>query len=138
MKNAATTVESGSIAAKRYYITLPTGKKVRLKEYVKAWRTLLAAPPEREFTGFEWYALSAREILQRFRSGLMDRINRHDPHYRWNSLSETRLFKKLDRAVKRGAIVFSCRWCGTRIEAKRYLQPFRRFCDTGCRSSYHY
>jgi len=65
----------------RLTITLPSGRRVSVGEYARSWRVLLATPPETQVGGFEWYPMSAAEVLRELRRGMHDRISRHLPWY---------------------------------------------------------
>lgn len=71
-------------------VTLPNGRQVPLADYIDAWRRLRHdIKPDEQIVGFFHCAAPASEILQEFRAGLHDRINRHDPRFRrgrrWDS-----------------------------------------------------
>lgn len=52
-------------------------RAITLGNYVKAWKTALAAPSGAVFeNGFAWYSQTRTEVLREFRRGLHDRINR--------------------------------------------------------------
>ena len=58
------------------YITLPNGKRVSLRTYTHAWKALLEANPSAIVPGWEWYDVTAGEVLYAMRRGLQDRINK--------------------------------------------------------------
>jgi hypothetical protein len=54
-----------------------SGRTITLGNYVRAWKTALAAPPNAIFEkGFTWYSQTKAEVLREFQRGLHDRINR--------------------------------------------------------------
>lgn len=65
------------------YVTTGDGRRIGLGSYVRAWRTVMAAPPDAPFDRSlcERYPDNAASILQQFRDGMHDRINRHTPGY---------------------------------------------------------
>ena len=67
--------------AKVHLITIPSGRKVTVGTYAKAWRALLTMPPDAEVPNWQWYPVPAASILRDMRDGLHDRINRKDPRY---------------------------------------------------------
>jgi hypothetical protein len=68
-------------------IVLGDGRRMSLAAYVAAWKTALAADDCQRFKGSPadprgWCGPYSRaELLQEFRGGMNDRINRHAPHY---------------------------------------------------------
>jgi hypothetical protein len=63
-------------------IYLSEGRTVSLGAYVKAWQFALASPPRTMFDkGFNWYPETREQVLQEFRRGLQDRINRRVPGF---------------------------------------------------------
>lgn len=68
-------------------VTLGDGRRMPLGAYVSAWRAVLAAPMDCRFKGSPsdprgWRGSYSRaELLQEFRAGLHDRINRHLPGF---------------------------------------------------------
>jgi hypothetical protein len=64
-------------------ITLGSGIKIDVRDYAKMWRRVLAAPPGSTFTQSlcNWWPSSRDELLEQFRDGMHDRINRHIPGY---------------------------------------------------------
>lgn len=69
-------------------IVLGDGRRISLSAYVAAWKAALAADAGQRFKGspcdprgLRGSSYSRAEILQEFRRGLDDRINRHAPHY---------------------------------------------------------
>jgi hypothetical protein len=72
-------------------VTLGDGRRVGLGVYVKAWKTVLAAPATAWFrtTPCSWAGGDRAQALREFRAGLDDRINRHIPDYgrgrKWQS-----------------------------------------------------
>lgn len=70
-------------------ITLPNGRMVGLGVYARAWKELQKMEPGELVKGFDYFAAPAREILEKMREGLMDRINRHDRSFgigrKWDS-----------------------------------------------------
>ena len=78
-----TPCNTNSIATKRY-ITLGGGRQVGLGTYVRAWRTVLTAPPSARFAGSPRdprCPADRAQTLREFREGLHDRINQHLPWY---------------------------------------------------------
>jgi len=70
------------MTSKRYVI-LGDGRKIGLGTYVDAYRGALAAPPDAQFNRSlcdRWPAGRA-EVLEQFRAGTAERINRHIPGY---------------------------------------------------------
>jgi hypothetical protein len=65
----------------RRVVTVPTGRRVGLAEYVRSWQVLRGLPPDTEVRGWEWYPLPVREVLAALRRGMHDRISRHLPWY---------------------------------------------------------
>lgn len=65
------------------YVTLGDGTRVTLAAYSAAWRACTAAAPGTEFRrGLCGYGSRTREeILEEFRDGVHDRINRRIPWY---------------------------------------------------------
>lgn len=67
----------------RRVIGLSDNRVVHLGAYVDAWARVLTAPAGTEFAQSltsRWPA-TREEILEQFRDGLHDRINRRDPRY---------------------------------------------------------
>jgi len=62
-------------------IILPSGRQVRLGEYVRSWQALLAMSPETRVDRWNDWSASARDILRDLRDGIHDRINRHIEWY---------------------------------------------------------
>lgn len=64
-------------------VTLGDGSRVTLGQYAHAWRTCMAAAPGSVFSrGLCGYGSRTREeILEEFRDGVHDRINRHVPGF---------------------------------------------------------
>ena len=61
-------------------IVLPSGRRVSVGAYVKAWRTLLSVPPDYPVAaGWDHFAVHASDALRDIRHGCEDRINRHLP-----------------------------------------------------------
>ena len=74
------------------YVTLPNGRACGLGKYVAAWRKLrkiVAADPDAQVSGFDYFPCAAWEVLRDLRVGMHDRINKHDPRYghgrKWSS-----------------------------------------------------
>lgn len=65
--------------ASKHYITLPSGKRVSLRSYARAWKTLAAMTPEERGSfhdpTWQWHQNSGNDILRAMRKGLHDRIN---------------------------------------------------------------
>jgi hypothetical protein len=62
------------------YVTLGCGRTVSLRTYVRAWRTVLAAPTDATFRGSPSDSrmnATREDALREFRDGMHDRINRH-------------------------------------------------------------
>lgn len=57
------------------FVTLPNGRRVSLRAYVKAWRALLSAPPGARYRGFADFEVSGADILAEMRAALHKRIN---------------------------------------------------------------
>lgn len=56
---------------------------VSLRQYIDAWRAVLAAEPGTQYKSSlrGWWPASREEVLDQFRAGLDDRISRHLPWY---------------------------------------------------------
>lgn len=67
-------------ATKQRAITLPSGKRVSLGAYVAAWRKLKTIDPETEIMDWDWFPVTARDVLRQISDGVHDRINRHLTH----------------------------------------------------------
>jgi len=64
-------------------ITLPSGRRVSLGEYVRSWRAvkaIVAVDPEREVAHWQWFPVPAREVLADIRAGMDERINARVPY----------------------------------------------------------
>ena len=61
--------------ASKHYITIPSGKRIGLSNYVKAWRRLKAMDPNQQVAGWDWFETRAGWILEQMRAGIHDRIN---------------------------------------------------------------
>lgn len=132
-------------------IRTPRGQWVSAGQYAQAWRTVImlcdelqrgAAPAMltgrtiSELRGWDIFPRHPREVRADMRRMLDNTITRHDRTQIRREVSERRLFALKDAAVRRGAIRFECRWCGSPINAERYLQHWARFCDESCKRSY--
>lgn len=62
-------------SAPRRYITLGSGRTVTLGEYTRSWKKLLTLPPQTKIANWQWYEVSAAQILCDIRKGINDRIN---------------------------------------------------------------
>jgi len=62
-------------------IVLPNGRACCLSTYSSSWRTVKVLDPDAEVIGWEWYPLTAREILCDLHAGMHARINRHIPGF---------------------------------------------------------
>lgn len=56
-------------------VLIPCGKWVSLSAYVSRWKLLKTLPPETEVCGWEWFPMTAAEILRDFSRGCEDRLN---------------------------------------------------------------
>lgn len=63
-------------------ITLPSGRRVTIGEYVRSWKTLKTLPPNRLVDRWSHFPTPAGEILREISYGVHDRINKHLPW--WN------------------------------------------------------
>jgi hypothetical protein len=128
-------------------ITLPNGNRVTLAAYVAAWKNMVAANRDavvarKEYKGWQWFPVTAGEILSDISAGVHDRINRHLPWfqtlYKYNPdcpRRESRRRDKLHSLVARGLLKCECRWCGSALP--HYETHQNRFCDASCRRSYN-
>ena len=106
---------------------MPGRRHILLGEYLRSWKKLAALHPDavalrRMVNGWEWYPISAGEILGKISYGVHDRINRHLPWfqtlYKYNPdcpRRETRRRDKLHSLVARGLLKCECRWCGSAL-----------------------
>ena len=62
-------------------IKLPGGRQVLLCEYLRSWRKLKSLPPQNQVANWEWYPVSAGDILRGISAGIDDRISRHLPWF---------------------------------------------------------
>lgn len=60
-------------------ITTPAGQQVTIGQFVQAWRAVIAEP-EREFQGWEWYAMKGLDIRRAMVRGMQDRITQGVPY----------------------------------------------------------
>ncbi len=110
-------------------VLLPNGKRVTVSTYLDAWRKLKAMPPNAQVSGFNWFPMSAGEILAEFSYGVNDRINlRAGLRMNWRENSR-RTSRKIAATVKT-----FCLWCGS--ELKEYRPKHNRFCDRECRAAF--
>lgn len=67
----------------RRYVTLGDGRRVPLSAYVAGWKVVRRCHPAMPFNRCltERWASTAGQILQQYRDGMHDRINRHVPGY---------------------------------------------------------
>lgn len=56
------------------YFTTPEGRPVSIKTMGKALREIRKAP-DKEYPGWDWFAVPGHMILASFRRGMHDRIN---------------------------------------------------------------
>lgn len=58
-------------------------RAVPIREYVKVWRAVSAAPPGTMYSSSlcGWWPATREEVLEQFREGLHARINKHVPGY---------------------------------------------------------
>lgn len=121
------------------HVTVPSGRRVRLGEYARSWRSVASCNPASQIRGFDWCAMSAAEVRRALLAGLMDRINRHDCTRFRGELSQARLYTKIQRAAARGAIKPECRWCGCPLDWRKvnFNSPSTRFCSVQCARDYH-
>lgn len=87
------------------YVTLGDGRRVGLGAYCTAWKAVLAAPGVATYrSGLEGRGIAASRatILEMFRAGMQDRINRHDRRLIVNHRG--RRPRKLDQDWQRHAI----------------------------------
>jgi hypothetical protein len=75
--------------ASNRYITIPSGQRVTIGEYVKVWKAVSAMPAHVHVNGWGQFSTSAGSIQTDMMDGLMARINRHIPGYgkgrKWSS-----------------------------------------------------
>lgn len=127
-------------AGKIITITVPDGRPFRLSEYIRSWKKLLTLDSSTEVANWEWYPVSAGEILYKIRQGIHDRINRKACDFRpdfdlagkhWN-----RVQRKLENLYLQGHIIHECNWCGSKLPSFTRAKH-ERFCDSSCRHSYN-
>lgn len=109
-------------------VGLPSGKRTSLGHYVGAWKQIKALPPQAEVTGWQWYPVTARDVLRDLRHGLQDRINQRGGLV-VRTANESRIKRQLQKRI-----VHECRWCGSSLG--RYAEREQRFCDASCRRSH--
>lgn len=60
-------------------ITLPSGRRITIREYVRCWKLLKQMDPNTEVANWEWFPMKARDILRQISEGVQDRINQAIP-----------------------------------------------------------
>ncbi len=68
--------KEASVPKPVHVIVLPSGRRVRVGEYVRSWRALKAAPPEALVSHWDHFPTKACDVLQQLSAGVHDRINR--------------------------------------------------------------
>jgi hypothetical protein len=120
-------------------VTLPHGRQVSLGSYVAGIKLAMANPDE-EFKGFNYESTKGSEVARRFREGVQDRINSGIPRgEEWKRSHEERedrkgVITRVNKRMRKGLIVRSCKWCGSEFKPKSYND---RFCEESCQRSYY-
>jgi hypothetical protein len=92
---------------RKQYISLPAlQRKIGLRQYVQAVKLAKAHKTERFSTGLTcWWPCTGEDVVNQFRTGMHDRINRHLPHFgkgrKWKSIYQTELSRDCRRIRER-------------------------------------
>jgi hypothetical protein len=123
-------------------IRKPNGQACSISEYVRSWKQLIIMPQTAEVANWNWYPVTAAEIINDIRQGVHERINRHLPWFnvqnRYNPDNKPhsrRIHERINRNFERGLIRCNCRWCGHALV--QYERHESRFCDAGCLNSFY-
>ena len=122
-------LELAKVPPAQRVVVLPCGKAVRLRVLLNAWRKLKSLPPNTSVPGWEWYPVTAAEVLHELSRAVLDRINlRSKARMSWRDNS-----RRIE-ATRRARVQCFCRWCGSPLPS--YQPQHARFCDKSCASSY--
>ena len=61
-------------------ITIPNGKRVSLGAYVKMWKLLKTMNPEEYVTGWQWFSVKVRDVLNDMSDAAEERLNAGIPY----------------------------------------------------------
>lgn len=124
-------LDLAKVPADRRVIGLPDGRQIRISIFLASWQRIKTLPPDATVNGWNWYPLTAREVLADISRGVLDRISLRSGERRdWRDNS-ARI-----EATRRARVQCSCRWCGQPLA--QYQQPHARFCDPSCYRSYYH
>lgn len=110
-------------------IRIPNGQQVTLGQYVRTWKELLAMPTTQEVRDWQWFSVTAGEVLRDISEGVQDRINRRGG-ITLRTATNNRLRRLLIMHIK-----CECRWCGQPLAS--YAAPHERFCTSSCKRDFY-
>jgi hypothetical protein len=92
-------------SSKSHAIRLPSGRRVSVGTYVRAWKTLKSLPANRQVEGWDLFPAEAGAILRQMERGLHDRINCKDPNREEYDEAEFWLLWRLSRTINGTRII---------------------------------
>lgn len=111
-------------------IVVVNGKRVPVAAYVAAVKLAKALPCATFKTGLSsWWPTTGAEVVEQFRDGVTDRINRHLAQPRCVHGAEHYVLRR----IRAGKLLRECAWCGASFQPERVYQ---HTCSLACERVY--